>query len=352
MRVCVATTVHHPEDARILHRQIRALLDAGHEVTYVAPFTHCNVTPAPPITPIDVPRAAGLGRSLRAARTALRRASGDSDLLLLHDLGLLLALPFRHPPVVLDLPAPSTDPLGRILESRALCHHHVIRRHATGAATHAVVPDGTLVSGAPVAPGQGRVVHLGRLTAQHGVNELIDLAQRLVPYGVRLDLLGEADAEARTLLRDAQRVGLLDWYGYVPHRHAVRMAEGALAGLSLGHPGGLGPPAKILDYMGRGLPVVTTPGGAGLVEEAGCGVVVPYGDVDAALRAVLDLKNDPVRRAALGGRGHAEARLSHHWPDHAPRFVALLEGWAAAPEGRGQRGRRPEYVVRDAPGRS
>ena len=47
MRVCVATIVHHPEDARIMHRQIRALLDAGHEVTYVAPFTHYNVTPAP-----------------------------------------------------------------------------------------------------------------------------------------------------------------------------------------------------------------------------------------------------------------------------------------------------------------
>jgi hypothetical protein len=37
MRVVVCTIVHHPADARIYHRQIRALLDAGHEVTYVAP---------------------------------------------------------------------------------------------------------------------------------------------------------------------------------------------------------------------------------------------------------------------------------------------------------------------------
>ena len=37
MRVVVCTVVHHPADARIFYRQIRALLDAGHDVTYIAP---------------------------------------------------------------------------------------------------------------------------------------------------------------------------------------------------------------------------------------------------------------------------------------------------------------------------
>lgn len=59
MHALVATVVHHPEDARILHRQIRALLDAGHSVTYIAPFRERNVTPWPEITAVDVPRAAG-----------------------------------------------------------------------------------------------------------------------------------------------------------------------------------------------------------------------------------------------------------------------------------------------------
>ena len=34
----VVTVVHNPEDARIRQRQINALLAAGWEVTYVAPF--------------------------------------------------------------------------------------------------------------------------------------------------------------------------------------------------------------------------------------------------------------------------------------------------------------------------
>ena len=37
VRVVVCTVVHHPADARIFHRQIRALLEAGHQVTYIAP---------------------------------------------------------------------------------------------------------------------------------------------------------------------------------------------------------------------------------------------------------------------------------------------------------------------------
>ncbi|MFD1931659.1 glycosyltransferase [Nonomuraea mangrovi] len=312
MRVCVATTLHHPEDARIMHRQIRALLDAGHEVTYVAPFTHFNVTPVPPITAIDVRRGG-------VPRAALRRGVKDADLLILHEPELLVALPFRHPPVVLDTRDEPEGPLGRRLVARARRLHHVLEPAAAEA---------TLAATEPPPPGDTRIVHIGRLTTDKGVNELVGLAQRLAPHGIRLDLIGAADREVRPVLRDAQRVGLLDWFGYVPNRHALRMAEGALAGLCLWREPSARPPTKVLDYMGRGVPVVTTPVAAAVVRQAGCGSVVPYGDVDAALEAVLDLKEDPARRAKLGAAGNALARLHHHWPDHATAFVARLEKWA------------------------
>jgi glycosyltransferase involved in cell wall biosynthesis len=313
MRVCVATIVHHPEDARIMHRQIRALLDAGHEVTYVAPFTYFNVTPAAGLTAVDVPHDAAYGR----ARAALKRGMKDADLLIAHDHRLLRALPYKRPPVVWDVREEVSE--GR--HARAVRRHHVI--------TRAIVPEATLVSAAPPPPGDTRVVHLGRLTTDKGVSELIRLAERLVPHGVRMDLIGAAGPGVRPMLRDAQRVGLLDWFGHVPHRHALRMTEGALAGLSLASPPS-GTPTKILDYMGRGLPVVTTSPGSPLVEQAGCGLTVAL-DVNAVLDAVLDLKEDPQRRLALGRRGHAHALAHHHWPDHAAAFVARMEGWAGVP---------------------
>ncbi|MFI7698161.1 glycosyltransferase [Nonomuraea sp. NPDC049480] len=311
MRACVATTLHHPEDARIMHRQIRALLDAGHEVTYVAPFTYFNVTPALGVTAIDVARHASPGK----ARAALKRGVRGADLLIVHEHRLLRALPHRRPPVVWDVREQVTP---RQL-ARAERRHQVI--------TPAMVPEATLVSPGPPPSGDTRVVHIGRLSVERGVNELVGLAERLVPHGVRLDLIGPAERDVRPLLRDAQRVGLLDWFGYVPNRHALRMAEGALAGLALGDASVRTPPTKIMDYMGRGLPVITTPQGAAMVEGAGCGLVVPL-DVDAVLNAVLDLKEDPVRRVKMGALGHAEARLRYHWPDHAEAFVRRAEAWA------------------------
>ena len=59
-RVLVLTVVHDPEDARIRHRQIPALLDAGFEVAYAAPFSAFNRTPPEGVRGVDVPRAQGL----------------------------------------------------------------------------------------------------------------------------------------------------------------------------------------------------------------------------------------------------------------------------------------------------
>ncbi|GAA0927500.1 glycosyltransferase [Nonomuraea longicatena] len=311
MRVCVATTDHHPEDARIMHRQIRALLDAGHDVAYVAPFTYYNVTPPPPITAIDLPRGAGHGR----ARAALRRGVRDADLLLVHDARLMRAVPYRCPPVVWDV----REPRDARRAVRAARRHHVISPE--------VVPEATTVAEMPPPSGDARVVHLGRLTAERGAGELVGLAERLVPYGLRLDLIGPADHRTRVLLRDAQRAGLLDWYGHVPHRHALRMTEGALAGLSLAADSVTGVPTKVLDYMGRGIPVVATAQAAQPVRSARCGLVVRR-DPAAVLEALLDLREDPALRAELGANGHRHAALHHHWPDHARTFVARMESYA------------------------
>src|ERR1700749_226630 len=100
MSVVVCTVVHHPADARIFYREIQALLDAGHDVTSIAPHAEqsapvrdehqghrvrARVSPGPPpATPlpgaprgtlrtVTIPRASGRHRlgPLRAARAAL-----------------------------------------------------------------------------------------------------------------------------------------------------------------------------------------------------------------------------------------------------------------------------------------
>ncbi len=360
MRIFVGTVVHHPEDARILHRQIRALLDAGHDITYMAPFHACEVTPWPELTPVDVPRATGRRRvhALRRARRVLKKHGGDADLVLLHDPELLLAVPRElRSRTVWDvhedtaaalgakgwLPAPLRVPLRfgvRRLERRAerrlkllLAEEGYRDRFRE---RHPVVPNTTSVPDTPPAPpGDDRVVYVGQLSLARGAAELIELARLLSGDGITLELIGAADASVRPLLHEAQGAGLLRWHGFVPNDRALRMAEGATAGLALLHDSPNyrhSMPTKVVEYMARGLPVVTTPNpiAAEIVTEGGCGLVVPFQDPEATAAAIRRLREDPALRVDMGKRGYEAARAHYHWPEHARLFVAQLEDWAAA----------------------
>jgi hypothetical protein len=131
--------------------------------------------------------------------------------------------------------------------------------------------------------------------------------------------------------------GDVRWYGFMPNHRALRMANGALAGICLlhDHPNYRhSMPTKIVEYMAHGLPVVTTanPMAEGLVTgrpEGPAGRVVPFGDVRAAADAVLELCRDGELRRTLARTGHEITQRSYHWPVQARLFVKRLEEWVA-----------------------
>jgi glycosyltransferase involved in cell wall biosynthesis len=359
MRVVVCTVVHHPADARILHRQIRALLDAGHEVTYIAPLRACGVTPWPELTTADVPRAVGRSRlgALRAARRQLARHAPGADVLLVHDPELLLLLPLvRHrPPTVWDvhedtaaalgtkawLPAALRRPVAaavRWAERGAERRLHLIlaeKEYASRFRTpHPVVPNTTYVPDRTAPPdGRGRVVYVGHLSPDRGAGDMIELARLVRPHGITVELVGPADAQARAELEPARDSGLVRWHGFVPNDEAMLITDGALAGLSLLHDDPnlrISMPTKVAEYMARGVPVITTPLplAVELVKRHDCGFVVPFGAPAAAAEAVLALQRDPELREAMGLRGHQGASEYLRWPEDAKAFVAQLERWA------------------------
>jgi glycosyltransferase involved in cell wall biosynthesis len=370
MRVVVCTIVHHPADARIYHRQITALLQAGHEVTYIAPVGKEDFSAertGPQLQVIDVPRAVGRRRlgALRAARRELARHCADADLLLIHDPELLLALPLlalpprrKRPPTVWDvhedtaaalttkawLPSPLRPPVAagvhtaeRLAERRLhliLAEQGYVQRFSR---PHPVVPNTTYVpetTPPPDPPGAAqRVVYVGWLSPDRGVAEMIEVAALLRPHGITVELIGPADAQARAMIEPARASGLVRWPGFVPNDQAMPMVDGALAGLSLlqdeanfRH----SLPTKVVEYMARGVPVVTTPlpAAAELATRYECGFVVPFGDPRAAADAVLALAGDASLRAKMGSRGHEAARGRFGWPADAKAFVAQLEAWA------------------------
>ena len=368
MRVVVCTVVHHPADARVFYREIQAILDAGHDVTYIAPHAE---NPAPvlndqndrpwrgSLTAVTIPRAVGRRRlgALRAARDAMAQASPGAGLLLVHDPELLLALPprSRRPPTVWDVHEDTAAALttkawlpgwlrpvaaGGVISAERLAErrlHLILAEHGYNdrfAGTHPVVPNTTTVpEKAPWPSGPRRVVYVGWLSPDRGSAEMVELGRLLAPHGIAVELMGQADAAARAHIEAGGDA--VHWHGFVPNEQALHLVEGALAGLSLlqdeenfRH----SMPTKVAEYMARGVPVVSTPLplAAELVEAASGGFVVPFNDPEAARDAVLQLDADPGLRVKMGLRAHEYALATLSWPPHAAAFVAQLEAWAAA----------------------
>jgi glycosyltransferase involved in cell wall biosynthesis len=307
---------------------------------------------------VEVPRATGRNRlaALRAARNVLARHAQYADVVLLHDPELLLAVPRGikatvvwdvHEDTAAALSAkgwvprpllPLARPLVRLLESRAERRHELLLaeegyrprfRHE-----HPVVPNTTYVADAPPGPpGDRRVVYVGHLSAARGALDMIEVARLVSQDGIEVELIGAADADIRPGLREAQREGILRWYGFVPNDRALRIAEGAMAGLALLHDEPNyrhSMPTKIIEYMAHGIPVITTPNppAAGIVNPSGSGLVVPFADPAATAQAIRRLHGDSTLRADMAKRGYETARAQFHWPVQAELFVTQLETWA------------------------
>ncbi len=358
MRVLVATVVHTPLDARIYRRQIRSMVGADWEVTYAAAWSDRGVTPPDEVVAVDVPRSTGKDRlrSLRAVRRILRRHR-DVDLVLLHDPELVLAIVGVDdlPPVVWDvhedtasaltdkawLPAAARPVARRVVEAGerwAEDHLHLIlaeeRYRERFRREHPVIPNYPPVPERVSSDVEDRVVHVGRLSRGRGVEDLLEVAEQLAP-DITLELVGWVDdAQVGARLRAARRSGAISWGGgFVPNDEALRRVEGALAGLSLLHDE---PnyrhslPTKLLEYLSRGVPVVTTPLPAAveLVERHDCGIVVPFEDAAAVAAAVRHLQDDRERRDDMAERGRRAVVERYSWRSVERDFLDVLATWA------------------------
>jgi glycosyltransferase involved in cell wall biosynthesis len=358
-RALVVTVVHHPDDARIRHREIGALLDAGWRVTYAAPFeAYGLVRPTGPslLETADLPRAAGRRRltALRGVRELLRVRGADHDVVLLHDPELLLTLPgLDLPPVVWDvhedtpaavtlkpwLPRHLRRPVAAIVsavEQFAAQRVHLILAETSYrerfGPDHLVVPNAVQVPERIQPSNDRQVVYLGHVTLARGAAELVDIGRQVriaTEGGTRLLVIGDADEAARRLIVPAAGAGDLDWAGFVPNDRALTMLGGALAGLSLLHDEPnyrSSMPTKVVEYMAHGVPVVTTPlpQARDLVQRAGAGVLVPFGDADAVVREILRLRADPACRAEMATAGRRLARSEFDWRQLSGDFVTEI----------------------------
>jgi len=84
-------------------------------------------------------------------------------------------------------------------------------------------------------------------------------------------------------------------------------------------------PNKLFEAMMCGKPILVSDGTAmaDIVKEEECGLVVPYGDVDAIKHAILTLKNDPVLCRRLGENGRRAYETKYNWKIMEERLLEI-----------------------------
>lgn len=86
-------------------------------------------------------------------------------------------------------------------------------------------------------------------------------------------------------------------------------------------------PHKLFQYMALGKPTIVTDVAPlkRIVEETGCGLVVPAGDSAAMADAALSLAADSERAVSLGERGRQAVAETYNWQSESTKLTALYE---------------------------
>ena len=162
-------------------------------------------------------------------------------------------------------------------------------------------------------PGEIWVTYAGMLGASYDIQTLIDAA--LIAGGrdprIHVKLLGDGPDRA-ALERHAAATGApVDFMGYAPYDlMAAYLCASDVTVNSLVKSAAQSIVTKIGDYLAAGIPLVNTgssPEFRAKVESDGFGVNVEAEDANALADAMLELANDPGRRAEMGRRARTVA---------------------------------------------
>lgn len=203
-------------------------------------------------------------------------------------------------------------------------------------------------SGTPSSDGRGSpdsddeqpwiAIYTGNIGHAQDLNLCIEALQSL-PERVTLRLVGGGDAvpELEALTERLGLDGRVEFHGPVPHEEVPPLLEEATIGLA---PLKDDPeltyamPSKVYEYLGHGLPVVTT--GRGELErfvDASGGGIHADNDPESIAEAVRTLCENEQRRQKAGSRGNQHVRERYDRTVIANRFSEDLEALVASQGG-------------------
>lgn len=177
----------------------------------------------------------------------------------------------------------------------------------------------------------GRLLFVGRLSEQKGIERLLEAMER-TRQGVSLDIVGDGPSRPR-LVERAREMGLgerVRWHGQLPQPELARFYRGATALVVPSTEEGLGMVA--VEALLCRTPVIAFESGGltDVVQHDRTGLLVPPGDVVALAAAIDTITGDPDRAARLGEAGRMVA-LSRFAPESVGRRYAGIYRDSVAP---------------------
>jgi len=87
-------------------------------------------------------------------------------------------------------------------------------------------------------------------------------------------------------------------------------------------------PNKVFEALMLGKPLIVAAGTHmdRLVSAAGCGLIVPYGDIPALENALLSLASAPALRLELGAKARRAYETGYSWAVMEQRLLELYKG--------------------------
>jgi glycosyltransferase involved in cell wall biosynthesis len=176
------------------------------------------------------------------------------------------------------------------------------------------------------------IAYVGNLAPWQGIDDLIEIAFRLLSKNKDLKFLFVGEGPLKPLLiREVLNSGYegdIVFTGMLDHEDIpfiINLADICVAPLRVM----TGSPIKVFEYMACGKPVVTSRiEGLEFIEEEGVGRLTAPEDIMGVERALNELIEEPRKRADMGQKGMQIARERFSWESRVVEVEDLLKKMA------------------------
>lgn len=180
----------------------------------------------------------------------------------------------------------------------------------------------------PYPPGRFRLAYIGLLQVERGLFEMLQVMQKHPDWALAIAGFGGDETE---IAARAQQMPNVRFLGRLPYQQALSLSKAADALFATYDPAipnhRYSSPNKVFEAMMLGKPVIVchATNMDQIIQQAQCGLVVPYGDVPALDSALTQLASDAGLRQQLGQNGRTAYETRYGWHIMQQRLLEIYQ---------------------------